>query len=149
MEYPQFIAIDASSFEEHAHPVAIAWSLADGQIKTTLISPDDDWEEDWDNCLQDLHGITPETLYQRGETTWSVVRELEEDLANPYLYADNQETVEALLGKLYESCNRELNIEIGSFREITTDAELDEHSHYQIACDERVQQLLQNWAAQQ
>src|SRR5690606_3949662 len=69
MSYPQFIAIDGSSFEEHAHPVAIAWSLPDGQIKTTLIAPEDDWD-DWDISLQDLHGINPDTLYQRGETGW-------------------------------------------------------------------------------
>src|SRR5690554_498811 len=103
MEYPQFIAIDASSFEEHAHPIAIAWSLSNGQIKTTLISPDDQWEdEDWDISLQDLHGINSETLYQRGETTWSVIRELEHDLANPYIYADDHMRVEILLSKLYE-----------------------------------------------
>lgn len=145
MNYPQFIAIDASSFEEWAHPVAIAWSLADGQIKTTLIAPDDDWD-DWDISLQDLHGITPETLHQRGETAWSVIRELEQDLENSYIFADQAERVEELLEKLYESCNRDLNFEIGSYTERINHETLDPYSHFQQPCDERVLQLLQAYA---
>ncbi len=82
MEYPSFVAIDASSYEDSAHPVAIAWSLADGTVKTTLIQPDDDWD-DWDFALEDLHGISQDTLYQMGETGWSVIRELEADLDQP------------------------------------------------------------------
>ena len=35
--YPHFLAIDASSYEDTAVPVAIAWSLQDGTIKTVLI----------------------------------------------------------------------------------------------------------------
>lgn len=149
MEYPQFIAIDSSSFEEHAHPIAIAWSLSNGQIKTTLICPDDQWEDECDSGLQDLHGITTETLYERGETTLAVIRELEQDLANPYIFADDPVRVEEQLNKLYESCSRDLSIEIGDYREIVTETLLDEYAHYQVACDERVQQLLQDWAAEQ
>lgn len=149
MNYPQFIAIDASSFEDWAHPVAIAWSLPDGQIKTTLIAPDDEWGDDWDISLQDMHGITPETLHQRGETPWSVIRELEQDLENSYIFADQPDRVEELLDKLYESCSRELNFEIGHFNEQVDNQEaLDPYAHFQQPCDERVLQLLQAFARQ-
>lgn len=145
MSYPQFIAIDGSSFEDHAHPVAIAWSLPDGQIKTTLIAPEDDWD-DWDISLQDLHGINPDTLYQLGETVWSVVRELENDLEQPYLYADNADRVTELLEKLYDACNRDLSIEIGEYSEIIKGKALDESAQYHQTCDDRVHRLLMAWA---
>lgn len=145
MNYPQFIAIDASSFEDWAHPVAIAWSLPDGRIKTTLVTPDDDWD-DWDISLQDMHGITPETLHQRGETPWSVIRELEQDLENSYIFADQPDRVEELLDKLYESCSRELNFEIGHYNEQVDNSALDPYAHFQQPCDERVLQLLQAYA---
>lgn len=145
MQYPQFIAIDGSSWEEHAHPVAIAWSMADGQIKTTLIQPDDDWD-DWDIALQDLHGITPDTLYQRGETLWSVIRELEGDLEQPYLYADDQERVTLLLEKIYDACNRELSIEIGDCREIIRSGAPGADASLHQPCDDRVYQMLVRWA---
>ena len=147
MIYPQFIAIDPSSFEEAAHPVAIAWSLPDGQIKTTLIAPDDEWD-DWDISLQDLHGITQDTLYQRGETTWSVIRELEADLENPYLFADQLEPVETLLNKLYDSCDRELSFEIGHYREKISTNAFDDYAHFQQPCDERILILLQHYQRQ-
>lgn len=143
--YPQFIAIDASSYEEHAHPVAIAWSLADGQIKTTLIQPEDDWD-DWDISLQDLHGITPDTLYQRGETCWSVIRELEMDLEQPFLYADDPAAAFALLEKIYDACDRDLSIEIGDHREAIEHAgNISDELRY-VPCDERVHHMLLLWA---
>lgn len=145
MSYPQFIAIDGSSFEDFAHPVAIAWSLPNGQIKTTLITPEDDWE-DWDISLQDLHGITPDTLHQRGESPWSVIRELEQDLDNAYLFADHQERVETLINKLYEACDREPSFEIVDCREEVTPSALDDYAHFKIPCDERVENLLRAYA---
>jgi hypothetical protein len=147
MQYPQFIAIDASSWEEHAHPVAIAWSLADGQIKTTLIQPEDDWD-DWDIALQDLHGITPDTLYQRGETLWSVIRELENDLEQPYLYADDASRTELMLEKIYDACGRDLSIEIGSYEEIIQEPALEAGAELHQTCDDRVHQMLLAWAAE-
>ncbi|WP_430462087.1 hypothetical protein ACQUQU_04675 [Thalassolituus sp. LLYu03] len=147
MQYPQFIAIDGSSWEEHAHPVAIAWSMADGQIKTTLIQPDDDWD-DWDIALQDLHGITPDTLYQRGETLWSVIRELEGDLEQPYLYADDTERVTFMLEKIYEACNRDLSIEIGDAREIVQRGVPVSDDSLHMPCDDRVYRMLKRWASE-
>lgn len=148
MSYPQFIAIDGSSFEDYAHPVAIAWSLPDGQIKTTLITPEDDWD-DWDISLKDLHGIDPDTLHQRGESPWSVIRELEQDLDQSYIYADHQERVETLLGKLYEVCDKELSYEIVDCKEELGQAAIDDYAHFKIPCDERVEAILRAWARQQ
>ncbi|MDO6750167.1 hypothetical protein Q4563_23210, partial [Gilvimarinus sp. 1_MG-2023] len=76
-------------------PIAIAWSMADGMIKTTLLQPDDGWD-DWDYALEDIHGISQDTLYQRGETTWAVVRELENDLEQTFLMTDDPERIEPL-----------------------------------------------------
>ncbi len=150
MAYPHFIAIDSSSYEEEAHPIAIAWSLADGRIKTTLIQPDDGWE-DWDYALEDIHGISQDTLYQRGETTWAIVRELENDLDQTYLMTEEEERTEMLLGKIYEACNRELSLEVGDYSEEISDREsiseaTDALFHQQLACDERVLVMLQTWA---
>lgn len=140
--YPQFIAIDASSFEETAHPVAIAWSMNDGQIKTTLIQPEDDWQ-DWDISLQDIHGISQDTLYQRGETTWSVVRELDEDSEASLLYYNPQTDpyLPELLEKLYESCERDVSLNLGFISEILRDTQ-PLADNQASSCDERVYQML-------
>lgn len=137
MNAPQFVAIDASSWEERAHPIAIAWSLADGRIKTTLIQPEDDWD-DWDYALEDIHGINQDTLYQRGETCWSVIRELENDLQSSRLQSDDIEHCELMLERIYDACQRDLSIELDT---LEVAAELS-----QKTCDERVHAMLQAWA---
>jgi len=151
VEYPSFIAIDASSWEESAHPVAIAWSLTDGTIKTTLIQPEEDWD-DWDTTLEMLHGISQDTLYQRGETTWSVIRELENDLERPFMLTDDQDRCNALLESLYSSCDRDLSLETGPFQEEvgSTDMEdwYEETAFHHQPCDERVRLMLNLWADQ-
>lgn len=149
LEYPCFLAIDASSYENTAHPVAIAWSLADGTVKTTLIQPEDDWE-DWDYGLEDLHGITQDTVYERGETVWSVIRELENDIDRPFLQCDDTERCEALLERMYEACGRDLTLDVGSHGdELNSSVDrndwyLDTAFHNQ-PCDERVRLMLLLW----
>lgn len=146
MTYPHFIALDASSYEETAHPIAIAWSLADGSIKTVLIQPEDDWE-DWDYALEDMHGITQDTLYQRGETPWSIIRELEEDLEQPFLHTAHTELTLTLLERIYEACGRELSLELGDHR-VELPNVPDLYDWYmdtafdQQPCDERVRLML-------
>ncbi|MEL7400196.1 MAG: hypothetical protein AAFN68_06440 [Pseudomonadota bacterium] len=150
MNYPHFLAVDGSSWEEHAHPIAIAWSLADGTIKTTLIQPEDDWH-DWDFALEDLHGINQDTLYQRGETGYSVLRELEHDLEQPRVATDDRERVETLLEKLYDSCNRDVSLEIDDYLDDVRDTSViaEVREQLQLAehmCEDRVRLMLEVWA---
>ena len=150
--YPHFIAIDASSREESAVPVAIAWSLEDGSIKTVLIQPEDDWD-DWDYSLEDLHGISQHTLYQLGETPWSVVRELEHDLEQPLVFSHEAEVTQMLLERLYEACGRDLSIETADHAEGIADTnrlaewQMDHALDHQ-PCDERVRLMLMLFAQQ-
>lgn len=149
MEYPCFLTIDASSYEDTAHPVAIAWSLADGTVKTTLIQPEEDWE-DWDYALEELHGISQNTVYERGETLWSVILELENDLDRPFLQCDDIERCEMLLERMYDACGRDLTLEISHHGEELNDQVnrddwyLDTAFHNQ-PCDERVRLMLLLW----
>lgn len=151
MSYPHFIAIDASSYEDTSHPIAIAWSMTDGRIKTTLIQPEDHWEE-WDYALEELHGINQETLYQRGETCWSVIRELENDLDESYLRTDDADATERLLTQIYEACDKELSLETGYYGEDIEAGELRQEIQEQLhgsplTCDERVLVMLKGWVS--
>ncbi|HBS42270.1 MAG TPA: hypothetical protein DEA26_06295 [Oceanospirillales bacterium] len=150
--YPHFIAIDASSREESAFPVAIAWSLENGTIKTALIQPEDDWD-DWDYSLEDLHGISQHTLYQLGETPWSVIRELEHDLEQPLLFSHEPDITQILLERLYDACGRELSVETADHSDGISDPQrlhdwqLDHALDHQ-PCDERVRLMLMLYAGQ-
>ncbi|MDF1763709.1 MAG: hypothetical protein P1U57_09890 [Oleibacter sp.] len=149
MNYPHFFAIDASSYEDNAHPIALAWSMKDGAIKTTLIQPEDDWTE-WDFALQDMHGINQETLFQMGETVWSVIRELENDLQSPLLHCDDDVRSDALLEKLYEACGRDVSLETQHHleeapKEFVPSQWIDDTDFHHQPCDERVRLMLMLW----
>lgn len=161
-DLPHFIALDTSSHEDDAHPIAIAWSLSDGRIKHTLIEPDDDWH-DWDYALEDLHGITQDTLHQRGETCWAVMRELEQDLEQPNLLTDDLGLNTELLERLYEACQRELSLELNHYQtelmeaqstsqtQLSQQAEDVQHT-LQLnphTCEDRVRLMLEVWVSQQ
>ena len=143
MSYPQFLAIDASSPEDDSQAIAIAWSTPDGLVKTTLIQPDGDWFG-LDYAVADMHGISEDTLYQRGETAWSVIRELESDMEQSILYCANHYQTMRLLEKLYETCDRELNIELLELEEVISDS-IDDSFEYSYACDQRVREFLLIW----
>lgn len=115
-QYPQFLAIDASSYEPDAYPVAISWSLSDGTIKSTLIQPDENWEG-WDPGLEDLHGISQETLFQLGETGWEVIREFEFDCENPHFLVQDSERMMELLDTLYDAFGKEPPVELVPIKE--------------------------------
>lgn len=145
MQAPHFIALDGNHFDDDATPVAIAWSTSDGLIKTTLIQPDDNWQG-LDYAVADMHGIQEDTLYQLGETCWSVLRELELDIEQGQLLIDPTTNVHALLEALYQACDRELNLELFDIEQqypgLFSDRQAELHH---LPCDERIRLLVLEW----
>lgn len=78
--FPAFLAIETG---DDALPVAIAWSLPDGQIKYTLIQPLESWDDGDDLAL---NGYDLDTLHANGERPLDVIRELEADHFEAVLY---------------------------------------------------------------
>ncbi len=93
---PGFIALESG---EGNVPVAIAWSLPDGQIKHTLIQPDEAWLEDDAASLGDYHA---DELLTMGVSVSDVVRELEADHHGNTLYSANPDEDEAALSRIFE-----------------------------------------------
>jgi hypothetical protein len=154
MEYPQFLVIDASSYELDGHPIAIAWSLTDGTIKSTLLQPEENWHE-WDIGLEDLHGMTQEILIQSGEPVWEAVKEFEFDCENSiYLVQDGERTME-LLERMYDAYDKEPGADLIGIHEwhpseteeryqlmedIRSDLELSPYR-----CEDNVRLMLEMW----
>lgn len=96
-DFPGFIAVETG--EDHALPLAIAWALSDGQIKHTLIQPDDDWLDD--ELLQ-LGDYSLEELRTFGVSPLDVLRELEGDHYSATLYTAGVSDDEAALSRLFD-----------------------------------------------
>ena len=88
MEYPRFLVLEASSYEEDAYPIAASWSISDGQLKDVMIRPEDQWR------------------------AWDVIRELSEDVDKCPVYVSEPYLYQRWLNTLYSAYGAEIPFEI-------------------------------------
>jgi len=111
MEYPRFLVLESSSYEEDAYPIAACWSIADGQLKDVLIRPEDEWRQ-WDASNEDRHGITRQQIEMVGETVLDVIRELSEDVDKQPVYVREPYMYRKWLSTLYEAYGAEVPFDV-------------------------------------
>ncbi len=111
MEYPRFLVLEASSYEEDAYPIAASWSISDGQLKDVMIRPEDQWRA-WDASNEDRHGITRSQIELVGETVLDVIRELSEDVDKCPVYVSEPYLYQRWLNTLYSAYGAEIPFEI-------------------------------------
>lgn len=92
--FPAFLFVEAN---DENLPLAIGWSLPDGQIKHTLIQPLESWEGD----PATLADYALETLHASGERPLDVIRELETDHFGDTVYVSGLNDDEAALNRLF------------------------------------------------
>ncbi len=111
MEFPRFLVLEASSFEEDAYPIAASWSISDGQLKAVLIHPEEEWTQ-WDASNEDSHGITRDQLKLVGETVLDVIRELGEDMDKQPVYVSEPFLSDKWLSTMYSAYGAEVPFDI-------------------------------------
>ncbi|GAA6133450.1 hypothetical protein NBRC116188_02390 [Oceaniserpentilla sp. 4NH20-0058] len=111
MEYPRFLVLESSSYEEDAYPIAACWSIADGQLKDVLIRPEDEWDK-WDASNEDKHGITRKQIELVGETVLDVIRELSEDVDKQPVYVKEPYLYQKWLSTLYQAYGAEVPFDV-------------------------------------
>lgn len=115
------IACEMSSYDEDAFPIAIAWSMADGCIKTSLIRPEDEWLEDT-GYLE----IDPDQLLQEGHSAKAILEELQQDRENEPLYCVDVDQTRQALDKLYDSLDSCNDLPLQPLHELLEDVPADE-----------------------
>jgi hypothetical protein len=117
MEYPRFLVLESSSYEEDAYPIAAAWSIASGELKAILIRPEDEWQQ-WDSTNEDSHGITRQMIEMQGESVLDVLREMSEDFDKQPVFVTEPYLYEKWLDTMYQSYDSELPFELVSVEEM-------------------------------
>jgi hypothetical protein len=120
-----FLDIIPSSPDDEMFPTEISWSLEDGQLKSVLILPDDDWEP-WDNASYDTD---VQHLIDHGETPSDIVKELNDDLSGHTVFVDGLDPDNKLLELLFESCDQEPDFEVAPITELFLESNLEELLH--------------------
>lgn len=105
--YPGFIAVETGG--DNSLPLAIAWALRNGQVKNTLIQPDDEWLKDE---LLSLGGYDLDELRHLGISPLDVLRELENDHFSETLYTAGVQDDEAALSMMFDDFGVDLFVEL-------------------------------------
>ncbi|WP_052365597.1 hypothetical protein [Halotalea alkalilenta] len=114
---PSFICIETG---DGALPVAVAWTLADGRVKHTLIQPLESWLEEEDIALGDYD---EETLHTLGVRPLDVIRELEADHDGATLYVNGVGEEFEALERLFDEYSLDPMVELAPAHQLY--AELD------------------------
>ncbi|WP_323752893.1 hypothetical protein [Marinobacter sp.] len=117
MSIPRFLDIEYCQTDEALFPVAIAWSLEDGQMKSVVIAPDEAWIPDG----ADLGDIDLFYLEEQGVPILELVRELHEDLPGQTIYVDGMDPDEILADLIFEAVKQETPFEIAPIADLITD----------------------------
>lgn len=100
--FPIFIDFECSSPDADGFPVAVCWSTPDGQVKSTLITPEDDWLESGNHLFDDGR-LDIDDLMLHGVSALEVIRELQTDLDTDVVYVDGSGEDEHWLDMLFDS----------------------------------------------
>ncbi|MDX1459172.1 MAG: hypothetical protein R3276_16390 [Marinobacter sp.] len=121
MSIPRFLDIEYCQSDEVFFPTAIAWSLADGQMKTVMIEPDESWlPTDFDPPNVDLR-----LLQEQGVPLIEIARALHEDLPDETVYTDGLDPDETLVDLIFTAVGMEAPFELAPVSELITS--LDRH----------------------
>ncbi len=122
MSLPQFLDIEFSHRNEDAYPIALSWSLSDGQLKYALLIPDDSWSPQ-ENPPDDM---SLQHLYDQGFAGPDIIRELQEDLAGQTVFVDGLDDDYGAIERLFETYGEEITFEIASMSALFTGYSLEE-----------------------
>lgn len=109
--YPIFIDFECSSPDADGFPIAVSWSTPDGQIKNTLITPEEDWLDNHSPLFDDGR-ITPDELMLHGVSALEVIRELQSDIDSDVIYSDGAGEEEHWLDMLFDSYQMNLQFAV-------------------------------------
>jgi hypothetical protein len=128
---PRFLDIEYCQTEDTLFPVAMAWSLENGQMKTVVIGPHDDWIPE-DGDLGDFDLLY---LEEQGVPLIEIVRELHQDLPDQTVYVDGMDPDEILIDLIFDAVDSEAPFEIVGIESLITSLSRE-------ALDDRRRQLL-------
>jgi hypothetical protein len=113
---PRFLDIEYCQTEDALFPVAMAWSLEDGQMKTVVIAPHDDWIPE-DGDLGDFDLLY---LEEQGVPLIEIVRELHQDLPDQTVYVDGMDPDEILIDLIFDAVESDVPFEIVGIESLIT-----------------------------
>ena len=140
MALPRFLDIEYCQTDDALFPVAMAWSLEDGRMKTVVIAPEDAWLPD----DGDLGDVDLRYLEEQGVPVIELARELHQDLPDQTVYVDGLDPDEVLVDLIFGAVQQDPPFEIAPISDLITniDRETLEDRRHQLMIEEGLEPQL-------
>jgi hypothetical protein len=113
MNIPTFIAFEVTDVET-GYPYAIAWSLPDGQYKTVLVRPEEDWLIDFEMGQYSPDAPPLQDLLDKGESVKDILKEWQHDFERGELYCQDPILAQYCLDLMFNVLDKECEYEVVS-----------------------------------
>lgn len=127
MYLPNFIAIEAFTYEETSFPLNLAWSLDDGSFKQALILPDEAWQTALEQ--ESELGLNSDIFQLEAFSPEEILKEFLYDQTQDTFYIANLYPEEAWLEKFFTAAVEEQNFSLELASSLIKDAELWEMTY--------------------
>lgn len=114
---PCVIDLEASGFGRGSYPIEVGVCLNDRSTHCFLIQPQEDWHH-WDVEAEEIHGISRQTLLEKGVPVVEISSRLNELLNGQVVYTDAWGFDNTWLWKLYDTAKLYPNFRLESFRKL-------------------------------
>lgn len=111
MELPTFLAFEVTD-EDQGYPFAAAWSLPNGQYKSVLIQPEDEWLIDWESGQNAAGAPGLQDLRDRGETVLDILKEWGQDFDRGEVYCEDPALAQYCLDLMHDAYGKDMDIEV-------------------------------------
>lgn len=111
MNIPTFIAFEVTDVE-NGYPYAIAWSLPDGQYKSVLVKPEDDWLIDYEMGQYNPDAPPLQDLLDKGESVLDILKEWDLDFENGELFCQDPVLAQYCLDLMFEAYNKDCDYDV-------------------------------------
>lgn len=124
-QVPTILDIEASGFGRNSYPIEIGYALPSGQTFCTLVRPEPQWLH-WDPEAENMHGISRQSLLERGRTATEVALLLNEALKGMTVYSDGWANDYSWLGSLFEAATIRPSFRLENLRALLQDNEAEQ-----------------------
>ncbi|MEJ2045145.1 MAG: hypothetical protein P8X89_17910 [Reinekea sp.] len=111
MNIPIFISFEVTDAET-GYPYAIAWSLPNGQYKSVLVRPENDWLIDFETGNHNPDAPTMQDLLDQGQTVLDILKEWDHDFEDSELFCQDPVLAQYCMDMMYEAYGRECDLEL-------------------------------------
>lgn len=134
---PLILDLEASGFGSGSYPIEVGVAFPDGSTQCMLVRPEPEWTH-WEAGAEAVHGISRQTLFERGLPARACCERLNQLLAGQTAYSDGWGHDSSWLYQLFDAAGMWPRFKLESLRRLLSESQV---AHWQQARRQAMEEL--------